>query len=305
MILILESYFSVIVFLQHLDACIYQSCEVGDRSSQGLKSHPSNQLFIMSDVFQFRHGLVHVRWVATPNGPKKNAVSFTPDLTRAINTVPSFMQLDIAQRLPVVQKVALGTTVRWLGNGIRAIRPRMRSQTFEALITIQQQWTILTGVTQVSSITVNTTHETIGFIRSNKSTKILQGCTILVHERGEHRRSHPKHRQWRGGGGPSDTALDCRRQLLHGCAAGIRLHHWDWPSTAKWRLRRRQFSVFVIQALGSTNDESMCKASALDFALEITLLIPSWPSRASWLDFWCIAVKDLKDPRWMTSLIDG
>jgi hypothetical protein len=37
-----------------------------------------------------------------PNGPKKNAVSFTLDLTRAINTVPSFVQLDIAQRLPVV-----------------------------------------------------------------------------------------------------------------------------------------------------------------------------------------------------------
>jgi hypothetical protein len=103
----------------------------------------------------------------------------------------------------------------------------MRYQTFEASITIQQQWTILTRVTQVSSIAVNTTQETIGFIKSSKSTKILQGCTILVHERGEHRRSHPEHRQWRGGGGSNDIAFNCRRQVSHGCAAGIRLHRWD------------------------------------------------------------------------------
>jgi hypothetical protein len=80
MVLILESYFFVNVLLQHSDACIYQSYEVGDRSSQRLQSHPSNQLFITSDVFQFRQGLVDVRRVAKPNGPKKNAVSFTPDL---------------------------------------------------------------------------------------------------------------------------------------------------------------------------------------------------------------------------------
>ncbi len=64
---------------------------------------------------------MHVRWVVTPNGPKKNPVLFTSNLTWAINVVPSFVQLDIAQRLPVVQKVALGTIVERLGNGIAAI----------------------------------------------------------------------------------------------------------------------------------------------------------------------------------------
>ncbi len=79
MVLILELYFSVIVLLQHPDACICQSCEVGDRSSQGLQSHPSSQFFIASDVFLFRHGLVHVRRVAMPNGPKKNCGIVHPE----------------------------------------------------------------------------------------------------------------------------------------------------------------------------------------------------------------------------------
>jgi hypothetical protein len=69
------------------------------------------KLFITSDVSQFWHGPVHVRWVATLNGPKKNLVPFTLNLTQAINAARSFVQLDIAQRLPVVQKVALGTIV--------------------------------------------------------------------------------------------------------------------------------------------------------------------------------------------------
>jgi hypothetical protein len=97
--------------LQHSDAWIRQPCEVGNGPAEGLQSHPSSQLFVTSDVHQFRHGLAHIRQVATPNGPEKNPVSFAPDLTRAIDTVPSFVQRDIAQRLPVVQKVALGTNV--------------------------------------------------------------------------------------------------------------------------------------------------------------------------------------------------
>jgi len=96
---------------QHSDARIRQPCEVGNGLAEGLQSHPSSQLFIASDVHQFRHGLAHVRRVAMPNGPKKNAVSFASDLTRAIDTVPSFVQRDVTQRLPVVQKVALGTNV--------------------------------------------------------------------------------------------------------------------------------------------------------------------------------------------------
>ncbi len=88
--------------LQHSDACIHQPCEVGNGPAKGHQSHPSSQLFVTSDVHQFWHGLVHVQWVATPNGPKKNPVSFTLDLTRAINTVPSFVQWDIAQCLPIV-----------------------------------------------------------------------------------------------------------------------------------------------------------------------------------------------------------
>jgi hypothetical protein len=147
----------MIVMFQHSNACIYQLREVGNSSAQGFQSHPSSQLFITSDVFKFRHGLLHVRWVVTPNGSKKNPVSFTPDLTRAINSIPSFVQRDIAQRLPVVQKVALGTVIKRPGNGIRAIRPKMRFETFETLKTIQQQRTILTRVTHVSISAVNTT----------------------------------------------------------------------------------------------------------------------------------------------------
>jgi ABC-type polar amino acid transport system ATPase subunit len=142
---------------------------------------------------------VQVQRVTTPNGPKKNAVSFALDLTRAIDTVPSFVQGDVAQRFPVVRKVALGTNIEWLGNGITAIRPRMQSQTFEALTTVQQQWTILTGVTHVFITAANTTQEKIGFFGSSKSTKIGQGCVILVHKRGERRATHTEHRQRRGG----------------------------------------------------------------------------------------------------------
>ncbi len=56
----------------------------------------------------------------------------------------------------------------------------------------------MTGVTEVSIAAVNTTQETIGLVGSNKSTKIHQGRTILVHERGEHRRPRPEHREWGG-----------------------------------------------------------------------------------------------------------
>jgi hypothetical protein len=124
------------VSLQHSDACIHQPCEVGNGPAEGLQSHPSSQLFVASDVHQFWHGLAHVRRVVTPNGPKKNAVSFAPDLTWAIDTVPSSVQRDVAQHLLAVRKVALGTNVGSLGNGITAIRPRMRSQTFEASTTV-------------------------------------------------------------------------------------------------------------------------------------------------------------------------
>jgi len=72
----------------------------------------------------------------------------------------------------------------------------MRSQTFEASTTIQQQRTILTGVTHISITAVNTAQETIGFFRSNESTEIRQGCVILVHERGERRATRTEHRQW-------------------------------------------------------------------------------------------------------------
>lgn len=57
----------------------------------------------------------------------------------------------------------------------------------------------MTGVTEVSIAAVNTTQETIGLVGSSKSTKIHQGRTILVHERGEHRRARPEHREWQGG----------------------------------------------------------------------------------------------------------
>jgi hypothetical protein len=108
-ILILSS--TSMVPLQHLDACICQPCEVGNGPDKSLQSHPSSQFFVASDVHQFRHGLVHVRRVTTPNGPKKNPVSFALNLTRAIDTVPSLVQRDVAQGLPVVRKVALGTNV--------------------------------------------------------------------------------------------------------------------------------------------------------------------------------------------------
>jgi len=172
---------------------------VATRLVKGLQSHPSSQLFVASDAHQFRHGLAHVRRVATPNGPKKNAISFGSDLTRVFDTVPSFVQWDVAECLPVVRKVALGTNVGWLGNGIAAIRPRMRSHTFEASTTVQHQRTILTRETHVSITIINITHETIGFFRSSKSTKIRQGCVIFVHERGEHRATRTEHRQWQGG----------------------------------------------------------------------------------------------------------
>jgi hypothetical protein len=110
-IAILKLSFTSMVPLQHSDACIHQPCEVGNGSVESLQSHPSSQLFVTNDVHQFWHGLVHVRRVATLNGPKKNPVLFAPYLTRAINTVPSFVQCDIAQCLPVVRKVALGTNV--------------------------------------------------------------------------------------------------------------------------------------------------------------------------------------------------
>ncbi len=111
MIAILKSSLTSAVALQHSDAGIRQSCEVGNGSAEGLQSHPSSQLFVAGDVCQFRHGLAHVRRVTTPNAPKENPVSFAPDLARAIDPVPSFVQGDIAQRLPVVRKVALGTNI--------------------------------------------------------------------------------------------------------------------------------------------------------------------------------------------------
>jgi hypothetical protein len=110
-IAILKSSPTFVVPLQHSDACIRQSCEVGNGLVEGLKSHPSSQLFVASDVHHFRHGLAHVQRVTTPNGPKKNSVSFAPDLTQAIDTVPSFVPRDVAQRLLVVRKVALGTNI--------------------------------------------------------------------------------------------------------------------------------------------------------------------------------------------------
>ncbi len=110
-IAILKLFFTSMVPLQHSDACIHQPCEVGNGPVEGLQPHPSSQLFVMSDVHQYRHGLAHVRRVVTPNGPKKNPASFAPDLTQAIDTVPSFVQQDVAQRLPVVRKVALETNV--------------------------------------------------------------------------------------------------------------------------------------------------------------------------------------------------
>jgi hypothetical protein len=114
MVPILKSAFTSMVPLQHSNACIRQSCEVGNRPIEGLQSHPSSQLFVASDVHQFRHGLAHVRQVATPNGPNKNSISFASDLTRAIDTVPSFVQWDVAQRWPVVREVALGINVATL-----------------------------------------------------------------------------------------------------------------------------------------------------------------------------------------------
>jgi hypothetical protein len=72
----------------------------------------------------------------------------------------------------------------------------MRSQTFEASTTIQQQRTILTGVTHISITAVNTTQETIGFFGSSESTEIRQACAILIHERGERHATRTEHRQW-------------------------------------------------------------------------------------------------------------
>jgi hypothetical protein len=61
----------------------------------------------------------------------------------------------------------------------------------------------------------------------------------------------------------------------------------------------------MIQALGLVKDELMCRTSALDFTLEIILLILNWLSQASPLDSWCRTTKGLKDPWWMTSLTNG
>jgi hypothetical protein len=63
----------------------------------------------------------------------------------------------------------------------------MRSQTFEASTTIQQQRTILIGVTHVSITVVNTTQKQSSSSGATNRRKIRQGCAILVHERGERR----------------------------------------------------------------------------------------------------------------------
>ncbi len=47
-------------------------------SAEGLQSHPSSQLFVASDVHQFRHGLAHVRRVATPKWPKEESDIVSP-----------------------------------------------------------------------------------------------------------------------------------------------------------------------------------------------------------------------------------
>jgi len=91
----------------------------------------------------------------------------------------------------------------------------MQSQTFEASTTIQQQGTILTGVTHVSIPAVNTAQETIGFFGSSESTKIRQGCGILVRKKGERRATRTEHRQRRGG------LLQHRLQLSHIVVAGL------------------------------------------------------------------------------------
>ncbi len=93
-------------------------------------------------------------------------------------------------------------------------------------------------------------------------------------------------------GGCYDTARDSRKQLSQGYATRIRLHRWDWLSTPKWRSWRWKFSVSVIKMLGSAKEESRCRASTLDFVLEITLLIPGRPSRTSRRDSWCKATTD-------------
>jgi hypothetical protein len=91
----------------------------------------------------------------------------------------------------------------------------MQSQTFEASTTVQQQWTILTGVMYVSIPAVNTAQETIGFFGSNESTKIRQGYAILVRKRGECRATRIEHWQWRGG------LLRHRSRLSHTVVAGL------------------------------------------------------------------------------------
>ncbi len=57
----------------------------------------------------------------------------------------------------------------------------------------------MTGVTKVFVAIVNATQETIGLVKSSKSTEIHQGRTILVHERSELRRPRPEHRECGGG----------------------------------------------------------------------------------------------------------
>jgi hypothetical protein len=46
MILILKLYFFVIVMFQHSNACIYQLCEIGNRSAEHHKLAPSMYLCI-------------------------------------------------------------------------------------------------------------------------------------------------------------------------------------------------------------------------------------------------------------------
>jgi hypothetical protein len=65
--LILESYFSVIVLLQHSDACIYQSCEVGDRLTRSQVTGVKPQVRVsQSQVAELKLGST----LPTPNSRK-------------------------------------------------------------------------------------------------------------------------------------------------------------------------------------------------------------------------------------------
>jgi hypothetical protein len=61
----------------------------------------------------------HVKLVTEQ--PKALSPIHRANSSSPVTFLNSFVQLDIAQRLPVVQKVALGTTIGQLGNGIAAI----------------------------------------------------------------------------------------------------------------------------------------------------------------------------------------